>query len=311
MEETHYYPFGLTMAGISSKAAGKLDNKLKYNGKEEQRQEFSDGSGLEWMDYGARMYDAQIGRWSVQDKFSEVYVSLNPYQYAANNPIKLIDEGGHLLRDGNRIIATSDGTTKMSDKPVKVTLGGKSAAIDYKFQNITIYTDEGTPIHAQMVVEAYVTYLDENGNSIPGSESIRTTENMFAGLRSNCFGYALAKGDIWITDDNSIDQLLHDEFKETEGEENGSISVIFWNNSKKGKVAVHAAINNPDGSYNQTDNTDPPVKQATSGQFWGGRNNSLQNPSVIKYKRKKETSSQPTVSIDGVKIVTRRKLKRY
>jgi len=92
IQEDHYYPFGLTMRGVGKKG----NNSFKYNGKEEQ-----DELGLGWIDYGARMYDAALGRFPTIDPLTDVRPDWSPYRYGYSNPIRYSDPTGMIEFDQN------------------------------------------------------------------------------------------------------------------------------------------------------------------------------------------------------------------
>ncbi len=120
LQESHYYPFGMKIDGISKlydPPGGVIfsnngyeypDNQYgdtdfieylqythdlkRYNGKEFNRE-----LGLNWYDYGARWYDPAIGRWNAVDPLAEIYYPINPFVYVANNPIKHIDVNGEFI----------------------------------------------------------------------------------------------------------------------------------------------------------------------------------------------------------------------
>lgn len=94
-EKIHYYPFGLTIAGVSSKAVRRLENKLKFNdGNELQWKELNDGSGLHFYDAVFRMYDPHIGRFHRVDRWAEVTYDWSPYIFAPNNTVSCNDPLG-------------------------------------------------------------------------------------------------------------------------------------------------------------------------------------------------------------------------
>lgn len=94
VETNEYYPFGLLASGISYKAALTLENNYKFSSNELQAGEFAAGTGLEFYDFNARMYDAQIGRFMAIDPLSDNMPEWSPYSFAYNNPIRYGDPNG-------------------------------------------------------------------------------------------------------------------------------------------------------------------------------------------------------------------------
>ena len=120
----NYYPFGMEMQGPWMQDHPASMDYL-YNHKE-----FNFRGSLGWYDYGARWYDAALGRWSVVDPLAEhpIQIHISPYAYAWNNPILLNDPDGLCPGgcDGNVL--------KLVAYPYRV-IGGKIARRFSKFSD--------------------------------------------------------------------------------------------------------------------------------------------------------------------------------
>ena len=88
LQENHYYPFGLVIENLSQVNSGS-ENEYKFNNKE-LNQDF----GFDLYDFGNRLHDPTLNRFTSIDRFAEKYNAMSPFGYAANNPIKFIDVQG-------------------------------------------------------------------------------------------------------------------------------------------------------------------------------------------------------------------------
>ena len=100
VQRINYYPSGVMMPG----GLNPEEQKFTYNDKE-----FDSMHGLNWLDYGARMYDAAIMRWHVVDPLASMYYSISPYVYCLNNPLKYVDPYGeaiYIVTNGEALLAS-------------------------------------------------------------------------------------------------------------------------------------------------------------------------------------------------------------
>jgi len=83
-------PFGMLMPDRNF--AGSDKYRFGFNGKEKD-DEITNQNGSH-LDFGARIYDARIGRWLAMDPSSSKYSWSSPYVFTNNNPICIIDPDG-------------------------------------------------------------------------------------------------------------------------------------------------------------------------------------------------------------------------
>ena len=168
-ETNHYYPFG----GLFSTSTNV--QPYKYNGKE-----LDTKKGLNWYDYGARHYDAALGRWHVVDPSSEHYLSLGSYVYCANNPILYVDPTGMDYwstsdkeeidrfftwygQNGSSYSFPSDSWYHMNDEEFQTAYDKYGAqALTYNDQTYMAYTSYGTVENGEVVIYGVSTYMGDS-----------------------------------------------------------------------------------------------------------------------------------------------------
>jgi RHS repeat-associated protein len=97
-QDGSYYPFGLVMSGISSKAANITPNKDKTF----QGQKFDDDLGINLIQFKWRNHDPQIGRFIEIDPLSEKYEYNSTYAFSENKVTS------HVELEGLEAVLTDD-----------------------------------------------------------------------------------------------------------------------------------------------------------------------------------------------------------
>jgi RHS repeat-associated protein len=159
IDATTYYPFGLSMNGISSKALNNApENKYKWNkGSELQNKEFSDGSGLELYATNFRSLDPQLGRFWQTDPKPDYSQSL--YSAMGNNPILYNDPLGDTLRTSFRT-----GFLGIFGKKVTVTYDEKNQRWNNK--DGSAYTGKTTKFANMVLGDLKTNQKNDLGNTI-------------------------------------------------------------------------------------------------------------------------------------------------
>ena len=181
--------------------------RFGFNGKETD-EDATSGS----YDFGARMYNSQLGRWWSVDPMKHLYPNCSPYVFALNHPVKYVDPSGGVVEDpeGNIIFTpTGPETYKMQPGYDPEKHGDSWRA--YKVVEGYILDNKGAKVKVELVTSVTVYKA-----TIKNRTLVVDTDSPLEGLdaSTNCTGLCFTKGE-FILDAYLVDPA----FLENEGYE--------------------------------------------------------------------------------------------
>jgi RHS repeat-associated protein len=224
VQSQDYFPFRLTFNSYQRENA--LNNHYQYNGKEMQ-----DELSLGWLDYGARMYRPDIGRWSVVDPLGAKMKQHSVYNYAFDNPIRYIDPDGRDPREGNEVITIDYKKHFITDQPEKGEEGSIQDGTLYWNATKAVFNSAG-PIGGRPgnIVDKF----DKVDNVFGYDPKVRDNAHTWQGAAKRKTGYDFVQ----LNDDGSSTHRRVTNLNEAFGVESGYENVVTnrTEKDKDGKV---------------------------------------------------------------------------
>lgn len=192
LERNDYYPFGKRM---NKSLAMSPTNRYRFSGKEEQVV-----ADINLLDFGARMYDDEICRWTTVDPLAEKYYSMTPYNYCANNPVMFVDpEGKEKIswkfheptrgrgRYNNEHIWKKDNDRYCQGFGIRATEKGRNRAIDNfkNYKNILSIHGHGTNNGREIVEYLAPDNTPKIYNALQLKDYITNNSDLFSENSSN------------------------------------------------------------------------------------------------------------------------------